>query len=163
MANKDHVARLKQGVFAWNTWRRDNKERANLMSGADLHKERADLGGADLSGADLSGANLSGANLGGLIGANLRGADLSGANLSRARLNGASLIDADLSGANLSGANLIFAKNLNGANLNGEPSVARYPGVDGATHTRRDAVTARLPFPPDRAPQRSGARSSGCR
>ena len=46
MANDEHVALLKQGVTAWNAWRREN------------HNIRPDLSNADLSGADLSGANL---------------------------------------------------------------------------------------------------------
>ena len=44
MANRKHVALIKQGVVAWNAW----------SSGSILPKE-ADLSGADLSGADLSG------------------------------------------------------------------------------------------------------------
>ena len=70
MANRKHVARLKQGVDAWNQWRRENpKIRPNLsktdliratLNGADLR--RTDLGEADLSHADLSGAQMSGAD-----------------------------------------------------------------------------------------------------
>ena len=71
MANRKHVARLKQGVEAWNQWRRESpKIRPNLsrtvlirasLTGADLR--RANLGKADLSHADLSGAQMSGADL----------------------------------------------------------------------------------------------------
>jgi hypothetical protein len=43
MANKGHLARLKQGVEAWNQWR----EAANPDIQADLH-------GADLCEADLA-------------------------------------------------------------------------------------------------------------
>src|SRR5215204_7777117 len=87
MASKKHVARLKQGVEAWNQWRRENpKIRPNLsradlirasLRGADLR--RTDLGKADLSHADLRGADLSHANLSGadLDYANLRGTGLS--------------------------------------------------------------------------------------
>ncbi|MDQ2840624.1 MAG: pentapeptide repeat-containing protein, partial [Acidobacteriota bacterium] len=56
MANPEHVAKLKEGVKAWNQWRK-----ANPRVGADL--SRADLREADLSGAYLRGANLSGAYL----------------------------------------------------------------------------------------------------
>jgi len=98
---------LRQGVDAWNAWRK----REPLII--------PDLSKADLSGWNLSGANLSGADL---IWANLsrpdvsradllRGPDLSGANLSKADLSGADLSDADLSGANL------FQANLAGADL----------------------------------------------
>jgi hypothetical protein len=91
MANDEHVAVLKQGVNAWNAWRRFD--------------DGADLSGADLSRANLSGANLFVANLSeaNLIGANLRGANLSDANLSRANLWSAVLVDTDLTGADLTG------------------------------------------------------------
>jgi uncharacterized protein YjbI with pentapeptide repeats len=147
MAKDEHVALVKQGVAAWNEWRKENHDiRPDLseadLSGADLSE--ADLRGADLSGADLSGANLSesalnvgllrgehfwvdfrGANL---AGADFRGADLSGADLSGANLAGASLLianlfRADLSRTDLSRASLIgaelFEADLSGANLSG--------------------------------------------
>ncbi len=47
MANEEHVALLKQGVDAWNAWRRENPDIRPALSGADLH-------GADLRRADLS-------------------------------------------------------------------------------------------------------------
>ena len=108
MANEEQLAWLRQGVVAWNGWRRSNRDK------------QIDLGRADLSRADLSSANLSGANL---SGATLSGATLSGANLSSADLSGATLSGATLSGATLSGANLSSAYlsniNLSGVNLNG--------------------------------------------
>ena len=106
MANPEHVAKLEEGVEAWNKWREENRlVRPNLR--------RANLREANLSGADLNGANLNGANL---RGADLRGAILSGANLSGANLSRAYLIRANLSGANLRGADLSRA-NLSGADL----------------------------------------------
>ena len=51
MANDEHFAILKQGVAAWNEWRRENPD------------IRPDLSGANLRGAKLSGANLRGADL----------------------------------------------------------------------------------------------------
>jgi uncharacterized protein YjbI with pentapeptide repeats len=65
MANPDHLNMLRQGVDAWNAWRRHGPD-------------DPDLRWVDPGGADLSGANLSGADLGG---ANLSEADLSGARL----------------------------------------------------------------------------------
>jgi len=53
MANDEHVAMLKQGVAAWNAWRRENPHIRPNLSGANLRK-------ANLSEADLSGANLMG-------------------------------------------------------------------------------------------------------
>ena len=58
MANQEQLDILKQGVQAWNQWRREASKytyRPNLSD--------ANLSGADLSGADLNDANLSYANL----------------------------------------------------------------------------------------------------
>jgi uncharacterized protein YjbI with pentapeptide repeats len=131
VADEEHMARLSQGVDAWNTWRLAKSAPRPDLSGAKL--VRADLRGANLVRADLieailncamlSGADLRGANLfrAKLIGAdltnsNMRGADLRDANLFRAELSGANLSDAKLSDATLNGANLICA-NLSGADL----------------------------------------------
>jgi uncharacterized protein YjbI with pentapeptide repeats len=51
MANPEHLKILKQGVEAWNAWRKEHED------------ERINLSGADLSEAKLSGANLVDANL----------------------------------------------------------------------------------------------------
>jgi hypothetical protein len=113
MANKEHVTLLKQGVEAWNAWRRENPDiRPNLIRTPLM---RAYLREADLAGAYLGGANLFGADL---IGANLCGADLIGANLTSAGLIGANLVRADLHSANLSEVRLDKA-NLSEANLRG--------------------------------------------
>jgi len=126
MANDEHFAILKQGVAAWNEWRRENPDIRPDLSGANLvgaDLSEADLVGADLTFADLSAANLHAAdllladlrvaNLSGakLIGANLseanlKGANLSGANLGAADLRGAALVDADLTGADLTGCRI---------------------------------------------------------
>jgi hypothetical protein len=123
MANSEHLARLKEGVEAWNQWRESNPSvkpdlseadlRGALLRGARLrgaHLNGADLSGADLSGAwlieaDLYGANLSGANLGGAFTyrADLGGANLSKANLSRADLTLTSLVEANFEDADLTG------------------------------------------------------------
>jgi uncharacterized protein YjbI with pentapeptide repeats len=180
MANDEHVALLKQGVFAWNAWRRENLDvrpylvRADLsgahLSGADLSGanlsvaklSRAYLTGAYLSGADLSGADLSGAVL---IEARLRLADLSGANLRGAnlgsvRLSGANLPEADLSGAVLSGAYLSRANlsraNLGGANLGGAVLVrANLCGADLSGADLSEALLVHTNL--------SGAYLTGCR
>jgi uncharacterized protein YjbI with pentapeptide repeats len=128
MANPDHLKMLRQGVDAWNAWRKEEPFITPDLSGANLrgtnHSEAflawVNFSGANLSGADLGGVVLWGAKL---IGANLIGAKLSGANLSAADLSLAKLIGAKLSGANLSAAKLIDADlmgaNLSGANLSG--------------------------------------------
>ena len=56
MANDEHVAWLKQGVAAWNTWRYQNPNIRPDLSEAIL--DGADLRGANLIEADLSRANL---------------------------------------------------------------------------------------------------------
>jgi uncharacterized protein YjbI with pentapeptide repeats len=66
MANNEHVAMLRRGVAAWNTWRdliNARLPRANLY-GATLIE--ANLAGADLSRATLMCANLIGAKLPGV-------------------------------------------------------------------------------------------------
>ena len=123
MANDEHVALLKQGVDAWNTWRLKNAGTRPNLSEAKLIE--ADLRGADLSSANLIGANLSGADLSSanLIGATSSLADLRGADLIKADLTGANLTEADLTGTDFTGAKLIKADltgaNLTGANLTG--------------------------------------------
>ena len=116
MADESQLSLLKQGVEAWNEWRRETHgDQANL-SGAKLN--RAKLNRANLIGANLSGTNLSEAILGM---ANLFGADLSGANLNGAIFYGAILSSANLNFANLSGANLcqanLWSARLDGANF----------------------------------------------
>ena len=129
--NEKHLNKLKEGVEAWNSWRRSNHLLRHGLRGADLIG--ADLRGANLIGVNLSRVNLRGANLieadligakligAKLIGAKLREADLIGAklrevNLSRAKLREADLSQADLREADLSKADLRGA-DLRGANL----------------------------------------------
>ena len=86
MANSKYLAKLDEGVRAWNRWRR---REPNVMP--------------DLSNADLKGLNLSNARLSAV---DLSGADLSGANLGSARLSGTNLSKANLGKVNLSNADL---------------------------------------------------------
>jgi hypothetical protein len=103
MANKEHLARLQQGVEVWNQWRAANREIRPDLSGADLHA--ANLSGADLFGADFFRADLCGADLheANLHEANLHAADLAGACLERANLRTSVLVDTNFEGADLSG------------------------------------------------------------
>ena len=96
MANKEHVALLKQGVEAWNQWRRENPHARPDLSQANLsgaHLYEADLSHTNLFWADLAGANLYKANF---SGASLFGANLAGANLHKAILHDADLSDTGL-------------------------------------------------------------------
>jgi uncharacterized protein YjbI with pentapeptide repeats len=130
MADEKQLEILKQGVEAWNSWRRKNpdvhidfseakednlrelyrmddheRSRVNLR---EANLREADLSGADLREADLSGADLRDADLRGafLYRANFTGADLWGANFGGADLSEADLLEADLRCADLTGAYL---------------------------------------------------------
>jgi len=131
MANKEHLEILKQGVEAWNNWRK--KKPLTIPDLSDTHFIGENLSGVDLSQtylyeakficANISGANLSGADLGeAYLGAsNISRANLSGANLHRTNLNGADLSCTDLLRASLLDANLYKAvlteAKLNSADL----------------------------------------------
>ena len=118
MANEEHVNILKQGVKAWNRWRKKNPDVPPDLSGAGFIG--ADLGEANLRGANLGVAFLYRANLNGadFYQANLRGARLGGADLSRAALMETDLRSADLGEAILFRADLSEAV-LSGADLHG--------------------------------------------
>ena len=138
MANKEQLAKIKEGVDPWNRWMESNLRITPDLLGADLEKanlgevnfegtnlggsnlrrvdlERANLRSTNLEWANLRGANLKGANL---RGAYLRGADLEGADFEGADLEGADFEGADLKKTNLEGANL-RSTNFEGANLRG--------------------------------------------
>ncbi|MCL4490065.1 MAG: pentapeptide repeat-containing protein [Chloroflexi bacterium] len=128
MADARHLAILKQGVGAWNEWRRANPGIFPDLKGENL--SRLSLPGIDLRDADLLEANLRTTNLtranlrgAGLIGAELDGADLAEADLSRAFMLEASLHHAHLPRAILRGASLnrvdLSEADLSGADLDG--------------------------------------------
>ena len=102
MADPEHLTKLKEGVEAWNKWRKDKP------------KIRRDLTDANLTDVNLKEANLRKADLGyaSLTGAVLERADLKEANLFGADLRGANLRKADLAEANLEAANFTGAGNL---------------------------------------------------
>ncbi|MEA2780278.1 MAG: hypothetical protein QOK29_1822 [Rhodospirillaceae bacterium] len=102
MADESHIARLREGVAAWNEWRRTHPEVIPDLSAGVLR-------GLDLSTADLSDSDLRGADL--------RGVQLQRAKLVRARMNQANLFKAVLDGADLEDAVLIGAQFLNCAQL----------------------------------------------
>jgi uncharacterized protein YjbI with pentapeptide repeats len=116
MANQEHVARLLEGVPAWNAWRNLHPDLDADLSEADL--SRRDLREADLTRTNMEGANLTGANLrwATLKRANLSRAVMAEADLSEAELKWAILRKADLRGAALHGAKFVEA-HLSGASL----------------------------------------------
>jgi uncharacterized protein YjbI with pentapeptide repeats len=105
----DPLEVLRQGVNAWNLWRkkysnlRPNLQSANLNG---MHLEGIDLREADLSSAALQNCDLYKANL---SGATAMAARLQRSDLSRSLLIGANLRLADLSEADLSGADMTAA------------------------------------------------------
>jgi len=113
MPNPEHLAILKQGVEAWNEWRKSRQHEFLDLSGAELF--RTSLSGANLNNVNLSNADLSNCHL---LNAYVSNANLSFANLSEAQLGNAQFVFSNLSNANLSGADLSGA-DLTGAMLNG--------------------------------------------
>jgi len=96
MADAKHLSRLRQGVTAWNAWRRRAPSVAPDLSRALLIE--AELRGINLANANLERANLRMSTLSraNLTRANLRGADLRAASLRRAKLEYADLTHAIL-------------------------------------------------------------------
>ncbi len=107
MANEEHLAILKQGVEAWNEWRKNNPEIVPDLSRADLHF--ADLSGADLSLADLSDADLSDANLAEV---NLSFTTICGTDFTEAWLKGTDFTKADCGFTKFIGVDLSTARGL---------------------------------------------------
>src|SRR5258708_12025886 len=56
MANQVHLEKLREGVEAWNQWRKENPGLQPDLQGANLME--AQLQGADLSRVQLQGAHL---------------------------------------------------------------------------------------------------------
>ena len=91
MGDPTHLAKIREGVSAWNAWREDNpRVQPNLT--------RAELSGVDLTGVDFRGV--------GLFKAKLHRAILVGANLRQARLVKTEFDGADLSGAKVYGTSV---------------------------------------------------------
>ena len=99
MANEEHLTILKQGVDAWNNWRKEHSEIRPDLRGIDF--SFADLSLVDLSRAILYSANFSKADL--------SFSDLSEASLAYANFNGATLTEAEISGADLMYCSFIHA------------------------------------------------------
>ena len=98
MANKEHLAILKEGVETWNRWRATSSELPDLSD--------ANLEGIDLEGVNLSNANLRQAKLRAtkLLGADLTSADLGADDMGRTDLGDTQLAGASFRCANLQAA-----------------------------------------------------------
>ena len=161
MADENHLKIIKQGVAAWNEWRKANPEIKPDLRGADLSLlekfEYGEVRGGDYSGADFSSANLREVNLNG---SNLLWTDFQGASLLEAYLDSADFSKADLRRAELTRANLNQA-NLNEADL----SAAK---IDGASFRRAklcgSILAQAIVFDADfQEADLTGANLSGCR
>src|ERR1039458_10326925 len=62
MANSEHLAKILEGVRAWNDWRKANFKIAPDLR--EVHLSWADLSEANLRGAHLTGSDLTGASIG---------------------------------------------------------------------------------------------------
>ena len=123
MADQEHLKILRQGVKAFNAWRKDNPTIKPNFEGALL--KETDLSEANFNGAYFSDCDLSAANLKSAIlsNASFGAANLEGANLEWADLEGASFFYAKLRQANFAGAYLtetnLSNPDLEGANFEG--------------------------------------------
>ena len=158
MGGQRHLAILRRGVLAWNSWRARNPSVRPDFQGCDLR-------GFDLRGASLSEANLTWANLlrcdlrdadlrrASLTWANLLEAKLACAGLSRATLTSANLYETDLTGADLTFADLTFCNltrtKLAGARLHfaafgrttlGDLDLGLVEGLDQVRHAWSSSV-----------------------
>ncbi|HEX6292948.1 MAG TPA: toll/interleukin-1 receptor domain-containing protein [Herpetosiphonaceae bacterium] len=119
MANEEHLAILRLGVWQWNKWREENPDVRPDLSHAELQKPNRHM-------PDFRGTIFARRDFERIIfeetkphrahfeGANFHGVDLSEANLYAAILDDANLQDAILYGANLRGVSFRDAK-LQGA------------------------------------------------
>lgn len=137
MANPKHLEILRQGVQAWNEWRKHNPQTIPDLS-------RTDLSTWTFAGFELNNVNLNAANLFGVTFANsnLNESTLRGAALSWAEFSGASLFGTDLSQTNLIDTNLsntnLTDANLHGATIGrtsfGNTDLSRVIGLETTTH-----------------------------
>jgi Ion channel/Pentapeptide repeats (8 copies) len=151
MADAEHVAKLLEGVAAWNKWREDNP---GII---------ADLKEVDLTENAFRSTALYGRDEKGRLEINLQHVNLQRADLRRANLQGAILLFADLQDAKLLHANLQGAK-LSFANLQDAILMdTNLRGVDFTCTNLQDANVGGVKFDHDsRQTTFLGVRASGC-
>ncbi|MBU1317801.1 MAG: toll/interleukin-1 receptor domain-containing protein [candidate division Zixibacteria bacterium] len=149
MANEEHVKILKQGVEAWNKWRKENPTLK-----PDFGADNYELHGANLNGRNLQGINLSDANLKSTIltaahfGKRLTfvegRTEFEAANLSNSDLSSAFLLEAEFHSTNLRNARLIkshcYLTDFSGADLFG--AVLIQAGLTGTIFSATDLTGA---------------------
>jgi hypothetical protein len=123
MPNRKHLAKLKEGVETWNTWRNKSRRITSNLAWADLIE-------ADLTMADLTRTLLVGATL---HQAHLARADLAWATLHHAHLTGTDLTEADLAGADLTGAD--FTRARSAWTVFGDMDLSTVRGLDTIEHS----------------------------
>jgi uncharacterized protein YjbI with pentapeptide repeats len=106
VADPTQVAKINEGVSAWNAWRAQSNTAVDFSG--------ADMAGKDLTGADLRSANFDHANMRGVtmgFGTLVWNANFNYAEMYEANLEGAELQDASFNGAD------IFKASFRDANL----------------------------------------------
>jgi hypothetical protein len=99
MANPEHLAILKQGVTAWNSWRQDRPEIMPNLRSCDL--QQANFQGADFTHTDFTEADISKSMF---MSSDFSQANLTYTVLSHSDFREANFRQADLTAANASGS-----------------------------------------------------------
>jgi uncharacterized protein YjbI with pentapeptide repeats len=144
MANPEQLEILKQGVKAWNGWRKQNPTIQPYIVTASLVAR--DFLGINLIEGDLRQAILNRTILveANLVRADLRGANLSYASLQNADLSWADLRNADLRGANFHGAFLDeanFDNSILGETIFSNNDLSNVKGLRGIRHQGPSTVS----------------------
>jgi hypothetical protein len=125
MANPEHLAKLRDGVKAWNEWRNTTNDRPDLSFG-DL--AGMDLGGYNLVGADPTHADLLGTDfhIAQLNHATLHGALLAYALFQHTDLTDTDVTDALIGSAIFASVNLSKIRGMEAIRFNGPSTI----GID---------------------------------
>lgn len=109
MANPEHETKLREGVDAWNAWRRANRSIQPDLSASDL--SYGNLVGVDFYGANLTQCNLSDSRLvrADLRAANLIWAECRNTDLSHALFSDAHLGEGDFKGSSFRNADFSYS------------------------------------------------------
>jgi len=172
VANPEHLAKLKEGVAAWNQWRLENPSITPDLEHADLrhaHLEHALLSWTHFESAILFQAHLEHAipeyahlEHADLRHAHLEHADLREAHLEHADLSGAHLEHADLGGADLTGADVTGLSYLGLAPYRRRMMRGQYRGVQGLSSCYGNRIFVRDASDQDyRIPSRSSCTAGG--